>query len=60
MPNNEAARFSPREVHQILAEMAWDILPEGCGVEAHLMTMSNILCDRELYAELWRRIREHR
>jgi hypothetical protein len=45
-----------REAHQILAEMAWDRLPEGCGLESHLMAMINILSEPELYTELWRRI----
>jgi hypothetical protein len=55
MHNNQT-----REAHQVLAEMAWELLPEGCGLESHVMVMANILGDSQLYAELWRRVRERR
>lgn len=50
--------MSARRAHDVLAQMAWERLPEGVGLEIHLITMANILSDPADYRELWRRARE--
>jgi hypothetical protein len=51
-------KFSPERLHEVLAAMAWEQLPEHTDIETHLLTMSNILHDPKQYRELQARVRE--
>lgn len=48
---------TPKFVHESLAQMAWERLPPDTSLEAHMLTMANILRDQKEYEELWRRVR---